>query len=340
MLDLRTIADRGGLVGRRRGLGPCPACGAETRSRRDRRPPVVVYVRDGEEHWHCKSAGCGAGGGVGALLSAIRFRQVLPKGDPRWAEVMQELDGGRALPSAPRPVPTPLPAPTYPPVGEVSTLWDACLPIGSSVATVDRYLHTRGVDTRRLAMLDLSRALFEDAVFPRWVPTGGVDTRVWTGVYGLVTPMFDPLGRMRSLRFRAIEPTPDGKKTLNPRGHTYAGLVMADPMGQALLRGRREDDGIAWDGRVVVVEGEPDFWTWSCHPQRLATDRTWAVLGVVSGSWTDAIARRIPDGARVILRTHHDKPGDAYAERIRASLAARCDVLRSTPPPPAHAEAP
>ena len=41
------------------------------------------------------------------------------------------------------------------------------------------------------------------------------------------------------------------------------------------------------------------------------------------------IARRVPDGARVYIRTHNDKPGNDYAMAIRDSLADRCPLFRS-----------
>ena len=142
---------------------------------------------------------------------------------------------------------------------------------------------------------------------------------LWAETYRLVTPLWDARGQLRSLRFRATSPEiPAGKKALNPSGYGYAGLVMADPVGVSLLRGQPEK---TWDGRIVVVEGEPDFWTWSCHPSRLEKNPTWAVLGVVSGSWSESLAERIPSEARVILRTHHDEPGEKYAERIQIGRA-------------------
>ena len=359
--ELAPIASRGGLVQRHRGLGPCPVCGADRRGREDRRPPVALFLRDGEEHWHCKVAGCGAGGGAAALLAAIRFREIPGKGDPRWVEVYTELEDRptRTPARPPQPARTPArpssvgtqmvsdpyqmdakatarppEAPGYPPLDEVLSFWGACWSLGRLAAddATRGYLRTRGLDVDRLSLLDLSRSLPADLPLPRWVPVGGVDSRVWTGVYRLVTPMFDAAGALRSLRFRAIGTAPAGKKALNPRGYGYGGLVMADPMGIALLRGARADEDVSWDGRVIVVEGEPDFWTWACHPGRFGRPSTWAVLGVVSGSWSEEIAARIPDKARVVIRTHHDEPGQKYAERIRATFSkGRCDVLRSTP---------
>lgn len=370
-LALADIAARGGLTVQRHGLTPCPVCGAEKRGREDRRPPVSTFVRDGEERWHCKAGGCGAGGGAGALLAAVRFHQILPKGDPRWAEVMAELDGtrthrsenlpARASASQRKPLhpstapsthpepgrvrattsrnPTPAHRP-YPPAPEVHALWSASRRLDAVPASdaAARYLTSRGLDAHRCGLLDLSRVTAPPDAWPRWIPLAGLSRTEWAHTYRIVTPMIDAAGEIRSLRFRAVGDVPTGKKALNPNGYGYAGLVMADPLGAALLRGERVDEGVAWDGRVVVVEGEPDFWTWSCHPARFGSPTTWAVLGVVSGSWSEALADRIPDRARVILRTHHDAPGEKYAERIRGTLSGRCEILRSTPPSDHHAE--
>ena len=86
-----------------------------------------------------------------------------------------------------------------------------------------------------------------------------------------------------------------------------------------------------WPRQVVVSEGVPDFLTWATHYGDAAEDAP-ALIGVISGSWSLELAATIPDGSRVIVRTHHDKAGDTYAETIRASLARRCKVLRSQIP--------
>lgn len=79
------------------------------------------------------------------------------------------------------------------------------------------------------------------------------------------------------------------------------------------------------DGRLIVVEGEPDYLTWAgrCEGQRMT-----AVLGITSGAWTPDLAARIPNGSRVIVRTDLDDTGNKYAEAIRASLMPRCKILR------------
>lgn len=166
--------------------------------------------------------------------------------------------------------------------------------------------------------------------------------------YRLAVPLYDAAGRLASLHGRCVtlpaerpaplylvpadRPALDVVKPWKgraPAGFAVAGLVMADALGRELLTtGRRP----AWwpaevPFRVVVAEGEPDFLTWATRWADSAEDAP-AVLGVVAGSWTAELAARIPDGARVIVRTHADKDGDKYAANIRATLAGRCEVRR------------
>ncbi len=347
--NLADIASQGGLTFRGRALGPCPVCHAETRGHGERRGPISVYAKGGEDHWKCMAGGCDASGSAIALLAAIRYGEIPGQGDTRWGELRRELD------AAPEPVhkprgasPRSSPAPSgvapdhrYLPDVELREFWAACRPLHEASATepARSYLRAeRHIDPERCGLLDLSR-IIPDSFAPTWIPWAGMLRPDWHRLYRLVTPMFDATGAMRSVRFRAVAATSASKKTLNPKGYGYGGLVMADPMGRALLRGERKDEDIAWNGQVVIVEGEPDFWTWSCHPLRFGAAQTWAVFGIASGSWSEDLARRIPDAAKVIVRTHHDEPGEKYAEIIRASFVlGRCSLHRSKPPSPDDAQ--
>ena len=80
--------------------------------------------------------------------------------------------------------------------------------------------------------------------------------------------------------------------------------------------------------RVVVAEGEPDYLTWALRVHDTPSVHPPAVFGIESGAWTDDIAARIPDGATVIVWTHHDEAGEKYAARVAATLARRCAVMR------------
>lgn len=253
------------------------------------------------------------------------------------------------------------PAPVYPPLAEVAALWSACaaltdVPWGyrgggrwadPAVPWLEKW---RGLSCRALGALDLARLLPLDPdahPWPSWIPRLGMGRADWLQLYRLAVPMYDATGALRSLRFRAVtdvcEPGADGlrwraldvkghQKALAPSGSTVRGLALADPVGRALLAG--ELASAPWDGRVVVTEGEPDLWTWSTRQRRgMAPDAlTWAVLGVVNGSWNEDLAARVPSGAKVALRTHADAAGDAYAENIRRTLAKRCEVRRAVIP--------
>lgn len=225
---------------------------------------------------------------------------------------------GRSRP--PRPAPGRLPAREFPPAEEVTTLWDACMPVGD-VAEVGAWLRSRALDVGAVDDFNLARALPTGARLPRWAYFQG---RTWADVgYRCILPVFDHRGALLSLRARRIGDG-DGPKALPPAGHRIGGLVMADVLGRMLLTtGERPD---FWPEtaplRIVVAEGEPDFLTWgTAFSDADATAP--AVIGVAAGSWTEDIAHRVPEGARVIVRTHHDEAGEGYARKIFGTFPAR-----------------
>ena len=75
----------------------------------------------------------------------------------------------------------------------------------------------------------------------------------------------------------------------------------------------------------MICEGVPDFLTWATRWGDAAESAP-AVLGIISGSWTEAIAGLIPAGTVVYLRTHADPAGAKYAAQIASTLEQRCDV--------------
>lgn len=289
---------------------------------------------------------------------------------------------GRVAPSTPAEPP----APAYPPAAEVAALWAACEPVTAAGLDVRAWLEVRrGLSVDALAALDLVRLMPRGpGPFPAWVPTLG-RAELARRLYPLAVPLYDAAGELRSLRWRAVdavrEPDPDRPGALRwarPSGvedvtaaglrvrvgddlRTWpkaaaargglAGLVLADPMGLALLRAgpgaEVAADGLRWSKTVILCEGEPDTWTRATAGRLLpavrarieATGETSAFLGVVSGSWPDtlagrALADRIPDGARVILATHADTKGDAYADAIMRTLAGRRVRLERAAPRP------
>lgn len=339
-------------------IAPCPACGALQREKTIRRGPVGI-AREGTG-WQCHASGCGARGDaidlVSYALAKVRFRDLrIPGGgDVRaWFAVHGWADpepGGRsAPPRAPLAVPgLPPPDPsTWEPdgvaPGELEEFWESCTQ-ATEDSNVCSWAKSRGFDARDLAALDLARALPDDHL-PAWVPEVGLPGPTWRRCYRLVVPLWSVGGKLQTLRFRAItEPPGRRPKALAVKGAPIGGSVLADPLGQALLRGEREDDGVGWSGSLIVTEGEPDVWTYATIARRTelravypsawtATGATWAVWGLVAGSWRPELAALVPDGTRVAVDTHADEAGDRYAEMVMKSLAGRCRVRRVTDSP-------
>lgn len=205
----------------------------------------------------------------------------------------------------------------YPLASEVASIWQGAKPVTQS-AEVSAHLESRGLDPARLAELDAARALREGANLPRWACYRGDAevARPWfeTG-HRLLLPTFDPTGKMTSVRAgRVIDG--DSPKRLPPSGHRQSGLVLANKAARAML-------GHGAIGDLLIVEGEPDFLTWCAAPV--------AVIGIGSGSWSRDFANRIPAGTYVVIRTHQDRAGDAYATEVGRTLVRRCTLLRPAP---------
>ena len=230
-------------------------------------------------------------------------------------------------PASPPPPRRPTPPPARPPAGELAAVWASSLPLGLE-PNLKAAWRARGIDVAHVEDRDLARALPLDANLPRWAWGAG---HAWnSGEHRLLVPMFDSCGRLASLHARAAT-TPKGvPKGLSPVGCTIAGTVMADPLARLLLAGLACGDGepsaaVVRRNDVVIAEGVPDWLTWATHWGDAAEGAP-AVLGIISGSWTDDIASRIPDGTRVVVRQHADSGGEKYTAQIVATLAGRCRV--------------
>ena len=357
--DLTDLASRLGLALGRGGFGPCPSCGADKRGGGDRRSPIRIYG----QRWHCHAVGCGAGGDALALLAWVRCGECPPKGDPRWRSLLDEIRGGDAVPMSRRalvPVPKPVAVVERPDPAEVAALWAACKPFEDRDIAARFLRLRRGLNVDVMTDLDLARVLPEAGFpWPRWVSSLGMDRAAWRAVYQIAVPAFNARGELASLRYRAVTHYPPDQSNIPPPGCWHveregrspdlmtrvhgedrklekslasrgsaAGLVLADPIGLALLRGAREDEGMRWSGLVVFAEGEPDMWAYATKAGRCKNGETYAVFGIEAGSWTAEHAERIPDGARVLLETHDDAAGDRYADQIAATLAGRCTIKR------------
>jgi hypothetical protein len=211
--------------------------------------------------------------------------------------------------------------------GEVSALWQNAYPIEAD-DEARAYLEGRAIDPGMVDLYDLARVLQTWASAPSWARCRG---KSWTSTHRLILPVVDYLGAVRSLRaWRCSPQAPDDDtpKRVAPAGKSLSGLILACPEARRMLATGKAPSW-ASKGRpldVVITEGEPDFLTWASRVSD-ADETPPVILGVVAGSWCDAIAARIPDGARVIVRTHQDPTGERYAAEVRESLAGRAVTL-------------
>lgn len=229
----------------------------------------------------------------------------------------EELRGGKADPArrrAERPLPPhPEPEAEYPDPGEVSALWEAAGPVADDTE-VSGAIVARRVDPDAVDGLRLARAIAPAAILPRWAAYRG---QPWTQTgHRLVVRSWDSAGACRSVRAWRVSES-DTPKRLPPGGKRGAELVLANRQAVAMLLGRSRPQ------RVIVVEGEPDW---------LVASVTWrdsAVVGIGSGSWSEAFASRVPDGTEVLVMTHPDPAGERYAEAVAKTLGERVRLWRA-----------
>lgn len=285
----------------------------------ERTPSCSIRVgRDGTIAARCH--GCGATGDALSLVAVARgldlrrdFGEVLQAG----AEIAgrSDLADGAVHHGAPSPRPRPAPERTYPPTRDVLAVLAACVPVAND-AEASAMLAARGIDPEFVDDAELVRVLPRGASLPRWASFRGVP---WTRTgHRLVLPMFDADGAIRSVRAWRIGAS-ETPKRLPPAGHRASGLVLADAFALAMLRGTYAPR------RVLVLEGESDFLAASVGWRHVLAAR----IGIVSGSWSEDFAARIPDGADVALWTDDDTPGNKYADDIAATLEGRCTVRRA-----------
>lgn len=294
-------------------LAPCPACGGAKRHTKNHDRRGAVGIRRDQRGAFCFQ--CEQGFTAFVLVCWViggeRWRHLSDVARDRVREWVARYTGGAV--ERPKPLPLPEPEPlSYPP--DVEGMWSRCVPV-TEVSRVGEWLaRSRKIDPAVVATMDVARAAV--GILPEWCKLGRHSWHV-TG-HVLVIPLYDARGQLRSVLGRAVVPAE--RKSIAPRGYARAGLVMADRLGRELLAtGRVPAD---CDGRVIVVEGEPDFLVAATQTQ-LEGDRLPAVIGIVQGAWVPDVAARIPSGTTVVVATHADPAGEKYARRINDSLAKR-----------------
>jgi hypothetical protein len=320
---------------------PCPSCNAAKRHTKSRDRRGAIGVRRDGAGWRCFQ--CDAAGDALDFVAwqrcGGRFSELAEhhKVEVReWCSRWLGLDGPTSYaPQRPSSPPLraaePEPPPNYPPLEEVEALWRDCVRV-DEVVEVAQWLTARRIDAQVVADRDLARALPLELTrhMPRWAwfRQGEHGPRVtWHDAgYLLVVPMVDARGAVRSLLARCVREGVEPKSRA-ASGFERRGLVLACPLArQVLASGRRpewwpSDEPI----QLEVCEGEKK-WCMRSTLRGDAAEYAPAAIGIESGSWTDELAARIPDGARVYIATDHNDAGAKYATRIVQSLYGRSAV--------------
>jgi len=251
------------------------------------------------------------------LLRGEKAPRILPEDRPRSFVTSRSA----------KPTLTIDPPPSRPPREEVDALWSASIPVGSDpeVAEWFRYRYRSLSVCEHIELWDLARALPSDVGLPGWARSRGGR---WNGTgHRILFRLWDHTGQAVSLRARCVDPSVI-PKSLVPSGFSVKGLVLSDPLGLQLLSGTVPE---WWEPHEIIIsEGEVDWATWASRQPEVDPQGP-ACFGVEAGSWSQDVADRIPDGAAVVLRTHHDAPGERYAEQIAETLRGRCRLFRSMP---------
>jgi hypothetical protein len=262
----------------------------------------------------------GRGGNVLHVLAALHGLASRGADFAKVVEIGEQLAGitpGEVPP--PRPTARPTPSRVPPPELEVRGQWEAALPVSSDAEAV-AWLEERHLDVDRIEERGLARVLPKDVRLPRWAYGPG---GTWTSTgHRLLVPTFNEEGRMVSLHARRIAGA-DDRKTLWPAGHRAVG-VFADPLARRLLREGRAPTW--WSSpTVIIAEGVPDFLTFAVAYGD--SESCPAVFGIAAGTWTQAIADRIPDGCRIELACDGDRAGAKYNDEIARTFDGRCEVF-------------
>jgi hypothetical protein len=258
------------------------------------------------------------------------FREVLIRG----AEIAGDLSladeiraGCERINIVPRPiVPAPprIPEAKYLTQSEIDDAWSRSVECMADDAA-RKLLTSRAINPSIVDELSLCRVIPTGIDLPDWASiefdrNGATERAAWnrTG-HRLICKVYDCDGVARSIRAWQIDRT-GGLKRLPARGKRGTGIVLANASGVGLL------SWISSPEIVIVTEGEPDWLTWATRvPDSVA------VLGVGSGWWTKDHGSRILPRSNVIIRTHCDKAGDAYATQVIDTLPASCSVWRREP---------
>jgi len=204
------------------------------------------------------------------------------------------------------------------PIDQVEAIWNGAGRVDED-QEIAAYLESRAIPPSEAASRDLLRALRPGQPLPWWAgrkgPGEDAVRRSWleTG-HRILIRTWDSSGQFRGVRAWRVNGDKETPKRLPPAGYLSAGLVWANSQAVEMLRA-------PYPCLLVVSEGEPDLCVHAVRGQ-------YPVIGITSGSWTQAFADRIAFGSEVVIRTDNDKAGDDYAKQILETMRGRVRAWR------------
>ncbi len=312
----------------------CPACNAQRRHMKTSDKRAAAGVRNDGRGWRCFQCDV-AGDALSLVAYALRGAGLSKLNDVGTADVRAWCESWLGLAptsaSSPRTVappalaPEPSKPPRYPPLGEVSALWESCLPVNEA-PELAHWLRSKRLDPDAVADSDLARALHPGMRLPRWAQFRIDDERFsdWlAGGYLLIAQLCDASGAIRSVLARNVRAGQEPKSRA-AGGYERRALVLACPLARQVLASGTKPAWWPADQplRIEIAEGEKK-WIMRATLRSEGLADAPACIGIESGSWTDELANRIPAGSSVFVATDPNSAGAKYATTIVRSLASR-----------------
>tara|TARA_R100000008_G_scaffold86494_1_gene79852 strand:- start:929 stop:1915 length:987 start_codon:yes stop_codon:yes gene_type:complete len=312
-IGFEKVLDECGHTRKNKRFKDCPACGA-SRTKKDKRPPVGIFGSKGNFRWHCNA--CQTSGNIADVISYHMFGCSAEQLDD-FKRIKEYLNITRSS-YTPTKV-EPILEPEYPPTDEVLAvlrkgtmhLRDVNVP-----KKLEAFLNARGLDQTKIpcGLANSTSGVWDDLKKVKgnnnkesyWWP------RQWTRQYGLIFPLVDHQGNIKSLLGRTWYSSL--RKTTVPIGYTTKGLLLANHQARQWMKDREPVE------EVIICEGEMDYAT-ACQ------EHDGVIIGIRSGSVD--VCRQLPWFAQttVYIATDNDVTGNIYAKKI-AKLVGEATPMR------------
>lgn len=290
--------------------GPCPACGAKSVGKKDKRLPIGRTRGTNTAGWRCFA--CTAGGDMLDLVSysimGDRLRDVKDYTQIKEFFHIKNFQTVEVTEPQKEDIPS----------DDLYSLFDSMELRKVSEANhrhVDAYLRSRGMNPREVREASVFSPEFNYLSLTKVETSSGKKMPFWpyswSRDYPICVPLFDFAGRMKNFQGRAITELDSGRKTMCPVGYNMSGFVFQCQTARAWFL-NETFVGVFW-----IVEGEIDF----LHLASIfKDDPNVAVIGIKNGSLPFFHRSKFPATAEIIIATDNDQKGDDYAQKIAEAV--------------------